>query len=223
VPRSLKARAVQWLTQREQSRVELRRKLLPYAKAEVQIALDTQAVETVETANDFAQNSFFSQDLHKRTPARRIANNSADASSLDHPMMLEQFCVSSLSTDYVANIATASERVDAVLDWLQANQYLCDTRFAESRANTRSQRFGNLRIRHELQQHQVALSPEVAQNLAESEVERACAVRERKFGYAPTTAVERAQQSRFLASRGFSSESIQNAVRRALLTALKSN
>jgi regulatory protein len=216
VPRSLKARAVQWLAQREQSRVELRRKLLPYAKAEVQIALDAQAAETVD---GFAQDRLLSQDLHERTLVGRVVNDRTEVSSLDNSTTLEQFCVSSPSIDCAANIATASERVDAVLDWLQANQYLCDTRFAESRANVRSQRFGNLRIRHELQQHQVALSPEFAQNLAESEVERACAVRERKFGYAPTTVVERAQQSHFLASRGFSSESIQNAVKRALYAA----
>lgn len=35
---SLKARALQWLAQREHSRAELRRKLLPYARAAVQAA-----------------------------------------------------------------------------------------------------------------------------------------------------------------------------------------
>ena len=66
--------------------------------------------------------------------------------------------------------------VEALLDWLEANRFLSAERFVESRVHARAARFGNLRIRPELAQHGVALSPEAAQALAESELQRAAAV-----------------------------------------------
>ncbi len=156
--RSLKARALQWLAQREQSRVELRRKLLPHAAAE-----DAAAAEAGVPPPEL-------------TPALRV---------------------------------------EAVLDWLEAHRYLSPERFAEARVHARSGRFGNLRIRQELQQHQVALSPDEAQALKDSELNRARAVRERKFSSWPADAAERAKQARFLAGRGFSPEVIGRALRTA--------
>ena len=155
-PRSLKSCALQWLAQREQSRVELRRKLLSHAQAE-----DAAAAEAGSPAADLA----------------------------------------------------AAARVEAVLDWLEAHQYLSQERFVESRVQARAARFGNLRIRHELKQHQVALSPVAAQALKESELQRARAVRERKFADWPAGAAERAKQARFLAGRGFSPDVIGRVLR----------
>jgi regulatory protein len=159
--RSLKARALQWLAQREQSRVELRRKLLRLALAEARADLDLGSPEP-ETASP--------------TPA---------------------------------------ERVDALLDWLEAHQHLSQARFVESRVHARSARFGNLRIRQELKQHQAALSPAAAQALNDSELQRACAVRERKFPHAPANATDSARQARFLMGRGFSPDVIRRALRDA--------
>jgi len=144
------------LAQREQSRVELRRKLLPHALAE-----------------------------------------DAAAAEADSPP---------------AELAPAA-RVEAVLDWLESHQYLSQQRFAESRVHARAGRFGNLRIRQELKQHQVALSPDAAMALRESELQRAHAVRERKFAGWPASAAERAKQGRFLAGRGFSPEVIGRVLR----------
>jgi regulatory protein len=154
--RSLKGRALQWLAQREQSRVELRRKLLPHA----------------------------------------LAEEAAAAEAGSPPAEL-----------------TPAARVEAVLDWLEAHQYLSQERFAESLVHARASRFGNLRIRQELKQHQVALSPDVALALRESELQRAHAVRERKFAGWPANAAERAKQGRFLAGRGFSPEVIGRVLR----------
>ena len=42
---SLKGRALQWLAQREQSRSELRRKLMPHAVAEAEVAGAAAAAE----------------------------------------------------------------------------------------------------------------------------------------------------------------------------------
>ena len=152
--RSLKSRALQLLAQRDQSRLELRRKLLRHARSrEVDPDVDIDAG------------------------------------------------------------AIASE-VDALLDWLEANRFLSDARFAESRVHARAERFGVQRIRSELAQHAVELSPELAASLAASEIERAAAVRARRFPALPASAAERAAQSRFLLGRGFSPELVQRLMRR---------
>jgi regulatory protein len=144
------------LAQREQSRVELRRKLLPHARAE-----------------------------------------EAAAAELGAPLPPEG----------------AAARVEALLDWLEAHRYLSQERFVESRVHARSARFGNLRIRQELKQHETALPADAAQALRESELQRAGSVRERKFATWPATPAERARQARFLAGRGFSPDTIARLLR----------
>jgi regulatory protein len=180
--RSLKARALQWLAQREQSRVELRRKLMPHAVAEAQ----------AEAAKGEAGS----------------AGSIAGVGCWDLPAPKEP-----PTDDLAASGPSPAARVEAVLDWLEAHKYLSSERFVESRVHARSSRFGNLRIRQELKQHQVALSPEAAQALAASELQRAREVRSRKFADLPATAAERAKQARFLAARGFSPEVIGRALR----------
>lgn len=105
--------------------------------------------------------------------------------------------------------------VDAVLDWLQAQRYLSDERFVESRVHARSARYGNLRIRQELSQHGVELTPTIAQELRYNEAARASDVRQRKFGVLPVTPAERSRQARFLAGRGFSADVIWQVLRGA--------
>ena len=114
-----------------------------------------------------------------------------------------------------AEAGAAIEQVEAVLDWLQANRYLCEERFVESRVHARASRYGNLRIRQELAQHGVALTAEATQQLKDSELARAREVWSRKFGQPAADAAERARQMRFLAGRGFSSEVIRRAVQGA--------
>ena len=161
---SLKGRALQWLAQREHSRLEMRRKLMRQARAEA------RAMTLLADAN----------------------GNHLDALPTPESLISE---------------------VDALLDWLQAQRYLCEERFAESRIHARSSRFGNLRIRQELQQHGVCLSPEVSADLRQSERDRAREVRQRKFGDSPVPASDRARQARFLAGRGFSAEVIWQVLR----------
>jgi regulatory protein len=133
------------------------------------------------------------QREHSRSELRRklLAHARADAAEESNPV----------------------EQVEAVLDWLQAQRYLCEERFVESRVHARASRFGNLRIRQELAQHGVALSAEATQRLKESELARAREVWSRKFGAPAADAAERARQMRFLAGRGFSSEVIHRVVR----------
>jgi regulatory protein len=156
-PLSLRARALQWLSQREHSRIELRRKLL-------------------------------------RAARRRDAAAAAEG----------------------VDPADCGPEVDALLDWLAANRYLSEARFIESRVHARSTRFGNRRIVQELAQHGAELDAGTAERLKASELDRARAVWQRKFGAAPAVdPAARAKQMRFLAGRGFSAEVIRRVIRGA--------
>ncbi|WP_298826843.1 RecX family transcriptional regulator [uncultured Piscinibacter sp.] len=163
-PRSLKARALQWLAQREHSRAEMQRKLLPHARA-----LAAQARAGGEG---------------------RAAIEAPDP----HEVMT---------------------RVTEVLDWLEANRYLSQQRFAESRIHARAARHGNLRIQQELAQHGIALDATSAQALQASEFGRAREVWGRKYDAPAADAAGRARQARFLSSRGFSAETVRRVLRAA--------
>jgi regulatory protein len=160
-PLSLKARAIQWLAQREHSRAELKRKLLALALAE-------------------------------------SAGESSDP-----------------GTTPSDGAETAAARVDALLDWLEAHNHLSEERFAESRVHARASRYGNLRIRHELSQHGLALSDDATQALRASELVRAREVWSRRFGTGATDAAGRAKQARFLTGRGFSADVVRQVLRDA--------
>ena len=108
--------------------------------------------------------------------------------------------------------ADATLEVEALLQWLAARGYLSSERFVESRVNARQARFGNLRIRHELQQHGLQLGDSARQTLQASEEQRARDVWQRKFGQAATDAPQRLQQLRFLAGRGFSMDVVRRVV-----------
>ena len=170
-PLSLKGRALQWLAQREHSRLELRRKLLQRLC-----------------------------DDHRRD-GRPPEGEGDDGLPTDA-------AASSNHPDFEPEI-----EVDALLDWLQSHRYLSDERFVESRVHARAARYGNLRIRRELSQHGVALTSALDGDLRGSEQARAVEVQLRKFGGPPASLVERARQARFLASRGFSSDVVQKALR----------
>lgn len=103
-----------------------------------------------------------------------------------------------------------TDSLDAVLDALQAENWLSDSRFAESLIHRRSSRLGTSRIIGELKQHTVdqTLVEEAKAQLRDTELTRAQAVWRKKFGQLPETPLERAKQTRFLASRGFSGATI---------------
>jgi len=153
--RSLKSRALQLLAQRDQSRLELRTKLLRHAR----VAAAADAADDVDSGE------------------RALAE------------------------------------VESLLDWLAANGFLSDERFAESRVQARQSRFGLLRIESELGRHRVELPAELASALAASELERAAAVRARRFARPPANAAEQAAQSRFLLARGFAPELVHRLMR----------
>jgi regulatory protein len=188
---SLKGRALQWLAQREHSRSELRRKLLTHARA--QAALSQARVRAAA-------------ELLAEAAAGAADDGNGGAAGGDGQAHDGSDGDNSPPADLQAE-------VDAVLDWLAAHRYLSEERFAESRVHARAGRFGNLRIRQELAQHGVEMAPAVSQALKDSELDRARAVRERKFGASAAGAADRARQQRFLAGRGFSPEVIHQLLR----------
>lgn len=155
---------MQWLAQREHSRAEMQRKLLPHARA---LAAQAQA-----------------------------GSEGAEAAAAPEP------------GDVMA-------KVTEVLDWLEANSYLSQQRFTESRIHVRAARHGNLRIRQELAQHGITLDGESAEALKASEFSRAREVWGRKYDAAAPDAAGRARQARFLTSRGFSPETVRRVLRSA--------
>ena len=110
--------------------------------------------------------------------------------------------------------AESAEQLAALLDDLAARRLLSDERYAEMRVNARSARYGNARLAHELRTQGVA-DELVAEALAagDDELTRARAVWRRKFGAAPADATGRANQMRFLMSRGFAGETIRRVLR----------
>jgi regulatory protein len=114
----------------------------------------------------------------------------------------------------LARYAEECDDVEALLDFLEKNNWLSQERFAESLIHRKAARYGNSRVVAELQNHGVvgeALA-ELKANLAGSETARAQEVWRRKFGTVAQDAAERAKQMRFLLQRGFS----QRAVRAAM-------
>lgn len=115
--------------------------------------------------------------------------------------------------------AADAAEVETLLQWLEAHGYLSQARFVESRVHARQSRYGNLRIRQELQQHGVTLDADAQQALKQTEFDRACEVWRRKFDAPAADAAARARQMRFLAGRGFSMDVIRRVVGRGVQAA----
>jgi regulatory protein len=183
-PLSLKGQALALLARREHSRAELREKLFAHACKRAQAAADEAARSTA---------------LGPRDPWDQAGPGEAE-SVMD---------VTAATFDAEA----ARNEVERVLDELEAARHLSDARFAESRVHARAKRQGTAKIRQELARHGVELDAETATQLRESELDRARAVWQRKYGGTPPTdPAERARQMRFLAARGFAAEVVRRLV-----------
>lgn len=107
------------------------------------------------------------------------------------------------------------EAIARVLDELAAKGFINEARVAESILHRRAGRLGAARVLQELRAKDLPedVLRDAAEQLRETELARAHAVRERKFGAAPPTDLrERARQLRFLAARGFSGETARRAI-----------
>ena len=115
----------------------------------------------------------------------------------------------------LSKYAEEGDDVEALLDLLEKNNWLSQERFSESLIHRRAARYGNSRIVAELQSHGVngeALQ-ELKSNLADTEIERACEIWQRKFGTVATDPRERNKQMRFLLQRGFSQRAVMKALK----------
>ena len=113
-----------------------------------------------------------------------------------------------------AHAPNPQELVD-LLDELQAKDLLSEERLAHSMARVGAQRYGNARIKANLQAKGLSadLVSAAIDEIEGSEHQRAHAVWSKKFGTAATEPKERARQMRFLASRGFSTDTIYRVIK----------
>jgi regulatory protein len=100
------------------------------------------------------------------------------------------------------------------LDDLQAKGFISEQRVIESVINRRQAKLGTARIRQELQTKGLDRDAvlEAVAGLQATELERARELWHRKFGEPATEPKERGKQMRFLASRGFSGDSIRRVI-----------
>jgi regulatory protein len=107
--------------------------------------------------------------------------------------------------------AESAGQIEALLDQLVARGWLSEARFAESRANALTRKFGSRKIEYDLRSRGVSV--EVVERTVEQaraqELENCRAAWQKKFGALPQDAAERGRQMRFLAGRGFSAETVR--------------
>ncbi len=110
--------------------------------------------------------------------------------------------------------ARPGEDLEALLEEFARRKLLSDERYAESRANALSRKFGAARIAHELRAKGLdkGLAEQASGAARATELERAREVWRRRFRVPPKTREERARHMRFLQSRGFSFDAIRAAV-----------
>ena len=110
--------------------------------------------------------------------------------------------------------------LDAVLDELAASGWQSDARFAQMWIQAHAARHGAQRLRQDLRQRGVAaadidaaLAEHQAAEPEQDELSRARAAWARKFAALPASREDYARQYRFLASRGFASSIISQALK----------
>ena len=103
------------------------------------------------------------------------------------------------------------------LDELQARGFISEQRVLESVLHRRAPKLGATRLRQELQGRGLARDAieQAVADLKDSEPARAQALWQRKFGQPPATPQERARQTRFLLSRGFSGDVVRRVLSQA--------
>ena len=112
--------------------------------------------------------------------------------------------------------AESSEVLEGTLNWLESTNKLSNQRFAELRAHVLARKYGAAKIRQDLKSKGVpdeVVEMSVSSVSHAGELERAREILRRKYRVDATTPQERARRARFLQSRGFSYDTIYQAVR----------
>lgn len=103
----------------------------------------------------------------------------------------------------LARHAASPEELERLLDELAERHWQSDTRFAEQFSRARGDKYGSLRLKHEMRER--GIDPALISETLAGRDDLACAreVWQRKFGEQPVTPQDKARQIRFLAARGF--------------------
>ena len=103
------------------------------------------------------------------------------------------------------------------LDELTAKGFISEERVVQSVLHQRASRMGAARLRQELQHKGIGAEAIAGalEQLQATELERARAVWQRRFGAPPADAKERARQGRFLLARGFAGAVVGRVLRDA--------
>lgn len=110
--------------------------------------------------------------------------------------------------------AETPEAVELLVAELVQRKLLSEDRLAESRAHTLSRKYGASRVRHDLRSKGVSEETieRVTAEAKSTELERAQEIWQKKFRAPAASPAERAKQMRFLASRGFSGDTIRKVL-----------
>lgn len=106
------------------------------------------------------------------------------------------------------------EEIRTVLDDLKQKRFIDDARYAENIINSKSRKYGSLKIRHILQQ-KIANNDIIRESIAnnpQDELATACTLLRKKYREAPSDNNTRAKYMRFLISRGFNSSIALKAI-----------
>ena len=114
----------------------------------------------------------------------------------------------------LARHAQDGDDLNALLDELQAKDFINADRVAESLVHRRAARLGTQRLVQELRGKGLDddLVRATAERLRTTELERAQTVWRQRFGSVASDAQERAKQMRFLAARGFAGDVVRRVV-----------
>jgi regulatory protein len=214
---SLKMQAIALLSRREHSRQELRAKLLAALRQRARedaaaLAAERAHAEAVERALAETPSNGIDDAFAPRRPEPPRLHAAADPRPAVEAGEAGEAPAEPEVDPEAEREADPEQAVDTLLDWLAARGYLSDERFVESRLHARAAKQGAALIRQELARHGLALGPEQAAALRESEFARAQALWRRKFGTVADEPRERARQARFLAARGFAAEVVRRIV-----------
>lgn len=187
----------------------------PDEKHDDEYADDTTAFETVIPTPSASASLLSAEQLRRRITHRAIAYLSrreysrAELQRKLHFAFAEQlFSPDEQSMDLNALI-------DSVLNQLADKHWQSDQRYAHAVGKSKGERYGVARIKYALQQQGIdeEIVNAAVNELTQNEAARAHAVWQKKFGTLPSNPREYAKQSRFLAYRGFSFDTIKQVLK----------
>jgi len=108
----------------------------------------------------------------------------------------------------------AADAIDALLDQLEQENLLSNSRYAEALAYCRAGRHGSVRLKSELREKGVpeAIVTEIVGQARDADLAAAREIWRKRFGDPPVDARERAKQQRFLLGRGFPADVVRRVV-----------